>query len=393
MTTKILSIADVLPITKLKAENDAILRLYNEIMLQRSDIEILIYKPLSYPFPMRSLFDNTWRNYIELHKAKSYYYNNFEINILPGIMFRSPVWMQRYLNSTFFSFNRKRLLNIISRNKISMIHANYLHFDGLIALKLHKSCGIPFSVTSREVDNVLKHPFFENKIKEVLINANSVFAFNMDRYSFLKPICGDKVCLVPHGIEKDFIVEKSHRIAGENRLLSVCRLLKLKNVDKILISLSKLKNKYTFKYTLIGEGPEREHLLHIIKSLGLCDYVHYIDRVPYEDMPNVYAEHDVFLLCSYPETFGRVYFEAMAAGLPILCANRLAINGFFDEGVSGFSVNPDDNEGILAKIEFFLSHPKLTAEMGDKARDQARQFLWPCVAKSYISSWGFNKIQ
>lgn len=389
----ILGIASILPIPGLKAENDVILRLYAEIQSLHENVRFRLMKPSAFPFPMRSLLEGKWSRYLKLQKEGRYSVDGFSIELLPGIIFKSPSWLKRYQIETIYWLNRKKLMRWVEDNKPNIIHANYGNSDGYIALKLHKACGVPYVVTLRNEISFFFNRSFANIMKEVINHAYGVTTPSFEMASFLRPICGDRLDMVPHGIEAEFVVESEERISGKNRLLSVCRLLKLKNIDKILIALSRLKERYSFHYTLIGDGPERERILADVERLGLQGCFTHISHVPYEEMPRVYAEHDVFLLCSYPETFGRVYFEAMAAGLPMLCANKHAINGYFEEGVSGFSVNPGDLNKITEKIEFFLKEPKRTHRMGENARNLVKNYTWPSIARRYIRNWGIDRMK
>ena len=46
------------------------------------------------------------------------------------------------------------------------------------------------------------------------------------------------------------------------------------------------------------------------------------DSLPHDELPQAYAAADVFTLGSLHETFGIVYIEAMAMGLPVVCTQH-----------------------------------------------------------------------
>lgn len=96
----IFGIASILPVPGLKEDNDVILRLYENISSIREDINFIIFKPLAYPFPFRSILNGTWYSYFKLHKKQYYNCHGFKIDILPGLMFRSPLWLERFLVET-----------------------------------------------------------------------------------------------------------------------------------------------------------------------------------------------------------------------------------------------------------------------------------------------------
>ncbi len=55
--------------------------------------------------------------------------------------------------------------------------------------------------------------------------------------------------------------------------------------------------------------------------------------LPHDDLPKAYAAADVFTLGSLFETFGIVYIEAMAMGLPVICSNHPNQKAIVKEGV------------------------------------------------------------
>jgi 1,2-diacylglycerol 3-alpha-glucosyltransferase len=72
-----------------------------------------------------------------------------------------------------------------------------------------------------------------------------------------------------------------------------------------------------------------------IKALGerlMGDRVVFA-RLPHHDLPKAYAAANVFTLGSRFETFGIVYIEAMAMGLPVICSNHKNQRAIVKEGI------------------------------------------------------------
>lgn len=57
------------------------------------------------------------------------------------------------------------------------------------------------------------------------------------------------------------------------------------------------------------------------------------DSLPHQDLPQAYAAADVFTLGSLHETFGIVYIEAMAMGLPVVCTQHPNQRQIVQQGV------------------------------------------------------------
>jgi glycosyltransferase involved in cell wall biosynthesis len=103
---------------------------------------------------------------------------------------------------------------------------------------------------------------------------------------------------------------------------------------------------------IAGAGPEERRLRRYAADLGVDDLTE-IRRVPYAEMPRVYAEAACVVLASLPvwhweEQFGLVLAEAMAAGVPIVAAASGAIPEVLDG--HGALVYPGDWLGIARAI-------------------------------------------
>lgn len=109
-----------------------------------------------------------------------------------------------------------------------------------------------------------------------------------------------------------------------DRLLFVGYLHRHKGVDRLIPMFEEYISKYddATELTIIGDGPLREDLCKQIETSSVREQIDYQGQVPNEDLPAVYAEHDVFI---YPgrwdEPFGRVFLEALASKTPVVATN------------------------------------------------------------------------
>ena len=75
-----------------------------------------------------------------------------------------------------------------------------------------------------------------------------------------------------------------------------------------------------------------------------------------DEMPNVYRESDLFVLASENETFGQVFIESMACGLPVIGSKVGGIPEIIRDSHSGYLVPPRDSSYLAQKIEYILSN-------------------------------------
>ena len=70
--------------------------------------------------------------------------------------------------------------------------------------------------------------------------------------------------------------------------------------------------------TIVGGGNQRSRLQNMIDSAGLTARITLMGLKSQQEIQNLISESDVFVLASRKETFGVVYIEAMAKGLPVI---------------------------------------------------------------------------
>lgn len=103
-------------------------------------------------------------------------------------------------------------------------------------------------------------------------------------------------------------------------LLYVGSLTENKGVVYLVRALERLPSEYRLR--LVGEGPREGTLRETARELGVADRVEFSGRVPYERVGAAYARADLFVHPGiWPEPLNRTVFEAMQAGLPVVCTD------------------------------------------------------------------------
>lgn len=122
---------------------------------------------------------------------------------------------------------------------------------------------------------------------------------------------------------------------------------------RLLIAIGKppenLKNEFNIAYEML-QGYIKLHNIEnqtILKTFKL------------EEMPSVYRGSNIFILPSENETFGQVFIEAMASGLPVIGTKVGGIPEIISDSYNGFLVLPNDPSIIAQRIETLLNDTSL----------------------------------
>lgn len=121
-----------------------------------------------------------------------------------------------------------------------------------------------------------------------------------------------------------------------------------------------------------GEGPLKEKMLKIIKKNNLDAQIH--DPVPYHKIPEIYADADIVAFPSaWPEPFGRIAIESMAAGKPVIGSDIGAIKELIAKG-AGILVKAGDVNELRIAIKKLIQNPKLRENLGKIGIKAAQEY-------------------
>ncbi|MBY0536056.1 MAG: N-acetyl-alpha-D-glucosaminyl L-malate synthase BshA [Chitinophagaceae bacterium] len=159
---------------------------------------------------------------------------------------------------------------------------------------------------------------------------------------------------------------------GEKIVMHASNFRKIKRVGDVVKIFEKISKKVPSKLLFVGDGPERAMAEGMCRDLGLCDDMRFVGRQ--EQMEDILAISDLFLLTSEYESFGLAALEAMAAGVPVISTNAGGLPEINVEGVTGFLGNIGDIDTMSEAAIKLLSNPHLLQQFKTNAVNHAEKF-------------------
>ncbi len=133
-----------------------------------------------------------------------------------------------------------------------------------------------------------------------------------------------------------------------------------------------------------GARPEAERL---VAEHGLAGRVTFTGMLRGEAKKAALGDAALFVLPSYRENFGLAVVEAMAAGLPVLVSDQVAIWREIEADGAGW-VTDTSVEGVAAALSAALADPEALAARGRRARESARRrFDWSAVTPQLCAGY------
>jgi glycosyltransferase involved in cell wall biosynthesis len=162
----------------------------------------------------------------------------------------------------------------------------------------------------------------------------------------------EKIEVIPPILDEKFLVEHKSEFKEPYRLLYVGYLKNQKGVDRLVPILEELnhKSEREFHLTVVGDGPFRNKIEKQIAKSPEKDKIDFKGLVPNEELPTIYAEHDLFV---YPgrweEPFGRIFIESLSAGTPVISTSERIAETLNSIIISDISEIPETLNEVLEK--------------------------------------------
>ena len=171
-------------------------------------------------------------------------------------------------------------------------------------------------------------------------------------------------------------------VDGKIVLLLVGRLVWEKDLRTLADAYGILDGKRNdLAFVLIGDGPVRAELQAMMPKAIFPGYQSGLD------LSTAFASSNIFVFPSTTETFGNVTVEAMASGLPPICAGEGGSAGLVKDGSTGLLTLPRDPSDFAEKITVLADSPSLRHEISGQAFAFARGQSWEGIFDRLLESY------
>jgi glycosyltransferase involved in cell wall biosynthesis len=155
-------------------------------------------------------------------------------------------------------------------------------------------------------------------------------------------------------------------LAGRRVVTMIARLIRPKGILEFVDAARILQPEFPDTVFLLAGGAMTEGPLSIPLRIvaGPDSPIRFIG--PTDDVPNLLALSDVFVLPTYfREGIPRVLMEAAAMRLPVITTDMPGCREVVDEGQNGFLIPPRDAQSLADRLRLLLRSPELCRQMGE----------------------------
>lgn len=276
-----------------------------------------------------------------------------------------------------------KIVNIFKAiNKYSpdIVHAHLggVFYSAIWATIYHKPLVItahtkPAVAFSKKIEPLIKWLLYKNRV--------CIVAVSEENYRLLQEyykITDSRLRFVNNGIDISKYYRNEHSVFT---YINVARQDKNKNQKVIIKCFDKIHKEYpTTKLILLGDGPEHDKLLNLIRELKLEKYIEIPGII--SDVEKYYAVSDVYVQSSHREALPMSMLEAMASGLPLIATN---VGGLKDIVKENGILVPDDDEMALyeAMKRMYIERKQCWNLMSRKSIEMVQKYSAKAMAQNY----------
>jgi glycosyltransferase involved in cell wall biosynthesis len=186
------------------------------------------------------------------------------------------------------------------------------------------------------------------------------------------------------GVDRD-ACRRRYGLAPERPLLiSVGRVDAEKRLDVLIRAMQYVEGR-ELEFAIVGEGAAESELKALVRSLRLEQRIHFLGRVPNEDLPVLLNSADAFGMASEAELLSIASLEAMASGLPMLLADAMALPELVTPGENGYLFAPDNPREAATAINRLLNEQDQWGRMGRASLERAKAHSLEVTVERYAT--------
>jgi glycosyltransferase involved in cell wall biosynthesis len=210
--------------------------------------------------------------------------------------------------------------------------------------------------------------------------ASTIVVLNAQMQRDLKVLmypCSRTVC-IPNGVDTECYqphqnrtqLRQSMSIPEKTILLYTGRLSAEKGIASLVQACALLRNQAASKLYIVGNGPEQQHLEHLIQELHLSSMITLLPAC--NDIRTYYQCADIFVMPSFHEGISNSVLEAMACALPVVATGVCGNTDLVHHRQNGLLVPPNDPLALADAIDELSENPDTARKMGRCAQNIAQ---------------------
>ena len=263
-----------------------------------------------------------------------------------------------------------RLARLLATNGANHLHVHSFGNSSLLAILAKRLTGIAFSQTLNAHINIWGGFEYE-KLHEAMFTIAITNQLMEEIRQSATDLSRDRYVLGRIGVDTSNwpALWTPHSPGEPFRIITVGRLHPVKGHDDLIRAVASLVDQgIDIVLTILGDGPQRDELELLTKTLSLASRVTFLGSVSESEIKRQMQSSHCFVGASHCETLGVVFMEAMAAGLPTIGTAGGGLPEIIDHQQNGILVPPKNAAALSSAIRQLFENDSLCRLLSQNAR-------------------------
>jgi glycosyltransferase involved in cell wall biosynthesis len=137
-------------------------------------------------------------------------------------------------------------------------------------------------------------------------------------------------------------------------------------------------------FVMAGAGDMMEQMIRRVGELGIGSHFHFTGFLQGEEIENLFATSDLYVMPSVSEPFGISPLEAMAYDVPVIISRQSGVAEILKSALKVDFWNVTEMASLILSV---LKHPALTETITDEARKELKNIQWKKSADRIIKTY------
>jgi glycosyltransferase involved in cell wall biosynthesis len=316
--------------------------------------------------------------FISCLKGERFYYLENTVNCIEPRFKRSARILNKIISYPLLVCYIRR--NIIRTSPDAILTFGDL-FSPLVLLSLF---GLNYKIyISDRTSPYYKFRFPIPQLKKWLYPKSSGFIAQTKKAAdFKREKFGDrlKISIIPNAIKE---INLFPDIAREKIILYAGRFAWEKGPERLIRAFKAISDRQNWRLHMAGSGPLLNKMKQLVVDFNISDEVIFHGKV--KEIDKLYARAGIYVLPSLVEGFPNSLCEAMAAGLPCICFDKIPFEEIFKNGVDGIAVRDDDINELSVTMAELMKNNNLRKKLGDEAKKICFRFSVDSVGQQVLN--------
>lgn len=245
------------------------------------------------------------------------------------------------------------------QGRMDLIHAQVGYPGGFVAMHLAREFAIPYVIT--EVMGPFPFPIYMEgdkpapRILEPMRNAAKIMAISPSLQERIESFGIRNVTCVPGFVDERVFFPAAHDVT-EPVFFALSNLSVEKGTDDLIEAVRLIIQEHgrAVRVRIAGPG-DLNHYRAMANRLGVQNYLDFMGPLTRAEAAQEFRNAFAFVLPSRHETFGMVYAEALATGLPVIAARAGGPESIIDH-TNGILVPVGDSAAIARAMIQVIEH-------------------------------------